>query len=373
MPDQTDFPLDQLLFLIARSAPNPWYPAEFSREANVPREPLEHALDKLRLARLIEFTPWESGKGQGLQLTKGGVQVLQSSRSMARLAKGIVPSFADAYDVQAHGRISGPSEAIRAAFLRPAKPRVTQTLIAINVAVFLIGMLIAMRAPNGQLATFDENSLRLTGAISGETLANGQWWRLLACCFVHFGGIHLFMNMYALWVLGPIQERLWGRVRYLTIYLISGFVGSCVAMCLHPEATLAGASGCIWGLLTSQLVWLLMNRNYLNQAIASQWTRQLVTAIILNAMISFIPGISMEAHFAGGIAGAIVAALLHVHRFGRGIARPIALAIVILIPILSIASLVWAMNNTQRWRHVVRIVEVRALMRPAPANDSGEP
>jgi hypothetical protein len=125
--------------------------------------------------------------------------------------------------------------------------------------------------------------------------------------------------------------------------------------------------------LTAQLVWLLMNRNYLNRNIASDWTRQLVIAIVLNAMISFIPGISMEAHFAGGVAGAIVAALLHIQRFGRGIVRLLALAAVILVPVLSLAALLWAMNNVPRWRQVVKIAQVKAMLQPGKDDGRDQP
>jgi rhomboid protease GluP len=378
MAGPTEVPLHQLLAAIGRLAPQPLFPAEFAEAHQIPRDSLERALDQLRIARLIEFTPWELGRGQGLKLTSAGAQILQSPAWMSRFARGILPNIADTIQARpesdADGTTFAKGEAIRASLMRPTKPRITQALIAINVLVFVVGLLISRDLADPQAQGNGRiDALIRTGAVTGIAILHGEWWRLLACCFVHFNLLHLGMNMYALWVLGPMQERLWGKTRYLAIYLIAGIVGSCVAMIRQPEAVLAGASGCIWGLLASQLVWLLMNRSHLPSQLAAGWIRQLVIIIVLNAVFSMAPGISAEAHFAGGITGAIVATLLQVHRFNRTALRWLALSAVALLPLVSVGALAWAVDNSSQWRQYTRHVQIVIPNRPVSPDDPRGP
>ena len=67
-------------------------------------------------------------------------------------------------------------------------------------------------------------TLSLLGAVSSIDLMRGEWWRLLTCCFVHVGVLHLLANMLALGMMGPLAELLWGRWRLLVIYAVSGLV-----------------------------------------------------------------------------------------------------------------------------------------------------
>jgi membrane associated rhomboid family serine protease len=369
--------LDQVLALIGKSAPQPWYPGEFTRQTEVDRPSLERALDALRMARLIELTPWESGHGQGLALTSNGRKILHSPKLMFRLARGELPRHdvggPDPPQGLEVGTTFARGEAIRNALLTQITPRATQVLLAINVIVFAIGQVIAFRGQNQGFIQFGGNdALIRTGAVNGELLLKGEWWRLLTACFVHIGALHLFMNMYALWILGPIHERLWGRARYLCVYLLSGFVGSCAAMWRHPEATVAGASGCIWGLFAAQLVWITLNRSFLPRELVSNWTRGLLTTIALNAVISFMPGISAEGHFGGGAAGAIIAALLIVHQFGRGALRWLSLAVVAFVPIASVGVVIWAKDHTLNWHKVVRAFNEHPENRRPPADQDND-
>ena len=89
-------------------------------------------------------------------------------------------------------------------------------------------------------------------------------------------------------------------------------------MALHPmtetveagmsrPVLLAGASGALWGVLMSVVVWLIRHRNELPEKVASDWGRKLAWAVLFNLVLSFAPGISVEAHFGGGVAGVILA------------------------------------------------------------------
>ena len=168
------------------------------------------------------------------------------------------------------------SDAVRAALLDQSKPVVTQWLLYANVGVFLVGLILAsQRQVSVNQYLFGARTQEVaaiwhdTGSLHAlDIVWNGQWWRLLSCCFVHLGGLHLAVNMYALYVLGPMLERMLGRGRYLFLYLASGLCASCAALLLNPETGLAGASGAICGLLGAVGVWVLLNKQYLPPSLA---------------------------------------------------------------------------------------------------------
>lgn len=367
---------DRLLATIARFPEGRLYPPEFARQTGLDRSQLERALDQLRLSGLIELSMWESGRGQGVQLTDAGVQVVTSPRLLARLARGELPAPG-----QVRGRMASPhsdgstygrGESIRSTFLEPFEPRLTIALIVINVIIFAIGQVIALRGANPGVVQFGNiQALISTGAVSGVFLLEGQWWRLITCCFVHIGAIHLLMNMLSLWSLGPVQERIWGRGRFMCIYLIAGFAGSCAGMTRHPEGLLAGASGAIWGLMTALIVWVFLNRSHLPRELVTSWINSLGTSLALNLIISFMPGISLEGHLGGGIAGAIVAALLHFHRFGRPSIRWLAIVGIAIVPLISLGLIFAAQHQSTRWAKVIKAHQ-QSIERQRPPLDDGE-
>jgi len=150
------------------------------------------------------------------------------------------------------------------------------------------------------------------GSLSGSDLLNGDWWRLLTNVFVHFGAIHLLANVLMMVAFGSVSERIWGRRRFAAIYFSAAVAGSIAAMALHPRANgvapvLAGASGALWGALLSVLVWYVRFRNRLPPDMVREWRWKLGAALLLNALIGFVPGVSLEAHAGGGLAGAAMA------------------------------------------------------------------
>lgn len=353
MSDALSIP-ETILRLCAEASPSPWYPSEFAKFAGIERERFDPALNALRVAGLVEITDWVSGRGQGYLLTPAGEAALRSPKQMAQVREGRIPVSAVAprrqtnLDERTH---FGRGEAIRNALLYPEKPRVTYVLMALNILVFVAGFIIAARNNLHVrfIASGEREALHLTGSVSGADLVNGQWWRLLSSCFVHWGAIHLFMNMYSLYVVGPLVEQLWGRARYVVIYLLAGIGGSSLAMLYNPMSNLAGASGALFGLLGALVVWWVANRKYLPREMVRANLNNLLTVLIMNAILSFLPMISWTAHFAGGIAGGAVALLLHLHRFGPSLARWAFLLLVPLVPALAVGALVYNRNHAPRW------------------------
>ena len=133
-------------------------------------------------------------------------------------------------------------------------------------------------------------------------LHDGAWWQLVTGSFTHVEPWHIGMNMLALWQLGPIVERLFGRGRYLALFLVSSISSTLAAYWLSGEYTFTvGASGVIFGLLAACLVaaW----RSGADLSIFR-------TTIILAVVISILPGVSWQGHLGGFVGGAVAAAIL---------------------------------------------------------------
>ncbi|CAM3814498.1 rhomboid family intramembrane serine protease [Nocardioides marinus] len=134
-------------------------------------------------------------------------------------------------------------------------------------------------------------------------VADGAWWQVLTSGFAHVSLLHIGFNMLALWILGPQLEQLFGRARFLSLYLLSLLAGSAAVLWLSPEyqATL-GASGAIYGLFAALVVCVRKVGGDL---------RQLGALIAVNLLITFtVPNISWQGHLGGFAGGLAVAALL---------------------------------------------------------------
>jgi membrane associated rhomboid family serine protease len=124
----------------------------------------------------------------------------------------------------------------------------------------------------------------------------------LTAAFLHYGPLHLGMNMLVLWFIGPALEDYLGHGRYLLLYVVAGLAGSAGALLVSPGAATVGASGAIWGLMGAALV-LELRRIYV-------FGGQAMGLVVLNLVLTFlIPGVSIGGHiggFAGGAAAIVV-------------------------------------------------------------------
>ena len=146
----------------------------------------------------------------------------------------------------------------RAATARGRRPYpVTIALIAANVGVFLAELALGGTVDGTGNWIYTHGALfaravYANGAPAG--VANGEWWRLMSAAFLHYGFIHLGLNMLALYWFGPLLERLVGSLRFLLLYLAAGLAGSAGALWLSPNDITVGASGAIFGILGALLV-----------------------------------------------------------------------------------------------------------------------
>lgn len=201
-------------------------------------------------------------------------------------------------------------EAGQAEFLQePGKSHtfsVTIALIAVNALVFALMVLSGVSAflPTPQQAI-------AFGADFGPLTLNGQWWRLVTSMFVHFGIIHIGLNMWCLWSLGRAAEILMGRSFYLLAYFASGIFGSIASVYWHPLAAGAGASGAIFGMAGVLVTFVYLKKTPAHLQINKKMLSSLGSFIFYNLVIgASIPGISNAAHIGGLVMGALVGALL---------------------------------------------------------------
>ncbi len=137
---------------------------------------------------------------------------------------------------------------------------------------------------------------------SGQAVgvAEGEWWRLITATFLHYGPLHLGMNMLVLWFIGPPLEDYFGHWRYLLVYVVSGLAGSAGALLWSPDSLTVGASGAIWGIMGAALV-LEARRIWV-------FGGQAMGLVVFNLAITFlIPGISIGGHIGGLVGGGLCA------------------------------------------------------------------
>jgi membrane associated rhomboid family serine protease len=172
---------------------------------------------------------------------------------------------------------------------------VTYTLIALNLAVF------------AWVAFEDPDSLTSNSLTRGQAdlvlfkplLAQGEWYRLVTAGFVHFGIIHIALNMWLLFQLGQLLEPAIGRIRFALLYFAALLTGSAGALIMQPNDFHGGASGAVFGLMGAAFVGL-RHRG------VNPLSTGLGTVLVLNLIFTFtIPGISIGGHIGGIIGGAV--------------------------------------------------------------------
>ncbi|WP_378735314.1 rhomboid family intramembrane serine protease [Nocardia brasiliensis] len=175
---------------------------------------------------------------------------------------------------------------------RASLPYVSYALIAVNVAIFAI-----TAAQTKSLLENRTSELFIDWVLYPPAVADGQWWRVIGSGFLHYGPIHLLLNMFALYVIGRDAELVLGRLRYLAVYLVSLLGGSAAVMVFAQDSATAGASGAVYGLFGAITVILIRLRQNPNQ---------MLILIGINVFISFsLPGISLWGHLGGLAAGTL--------------------------------------------------------------------
>jgi len=185
---------------------------------------------------------------------------------------------------------------------------VTSLLVAINVIVYL---LISILGSGGNILDNSNNSLLLTWGQIGQQVLAGEYWRIFTAMFLHLTILHIGLNMLSLFLVGRAVEVLYGKWRYLTIYLLSGILGGIISLFFTPLNVISvGASGAIFGVFGAIGVFFIVNRRALG-AFGNGAIGQWIFWLGLNLIWGFTtPGIGILDHIGGLVAGMVIALIL---------------------------------------------------------------
>lgn len=190
-----------------------------------------------------------------------------------------------------------------------AAPFFAISLIAANVLVFF------WELKAGALKS--TSAIIASGAIYGEKVLEGEYWRLATGIFMHAGWGHLIGNCISLYILGLAVQQAWGSARATAIYIISGLAGALATTWLQPKPSV-GASGAIFGLMGAAVVFF-----YRYKAAFRPRDRRIGTVLLgwgayQVLMGAMTPYVDNSAHLGGLAGGMIMGCLLPATLFRRG-------------------------------------------------------
>jgi membrane associated rhomboid family serine protease len=212
----------------------------------------------------------------------------------------------------------------------------TIVFLIANFFVFLL-----MWEANGMsssivLGVFDSRVLLSFGAKTNYTIGHlHEWWRFVTPVFIHVNLIHLLMNMYGLWVLGPWVEKLYGSARFVVFWIVTGVCGVVASyltviqgsrpgviasfLIKYADEPSAGASGALFGLIGVLFVFGLKYRHELPEGFKRAFGTGMLPVILLNVAIGFLGRgiIDNAAHMGGLFSGAAIAAVVSYKRPGE--------------------------------------------------------
>ena len=180
-----------------------------------------------------------------------------------------------------------------------ARPWVAYAVIAANVVMF--GFEIARGA--SPIAPTPQQIIDLGGSYPPITL-NGEWWRLGSSMFLHFGILHLALNMVCLYQ-ARVVELVFAHVGFLVIYLVAGLGGGIATLVVGAgNAVSAGASGAVFGVYGAFGAFLVLRRSQMDAELWRRTARSIGTFLILNLVVGLsATGVSLSAHAGGLLVG----------------------------------------------------------------------
>jgi len=294
-----------------------------------------HAADYRALPETIEKS---SAGDESFRLDLGGGRALVLKRAGARLAHtlaryletmgtasrtGVTPSLIE-FDAQLAARIPRALAAVAKVTARArtltsdlvlfrtaldaATPRVIMTPVFILACVAVFAAMVAFGVP---VLWPTGTGLIGWGANEGTRIVlRHEYWRLFTSVFVHAGLIHLAVNMWSLFVIGPLVERLYGNWAFAVLYVATGIGGAIASVAASPLRIGVGASGAICGVLGALLAFLITHRRSIPASLLKSLRANVLGIIVFMVILGkIVPNIDQEAHL-GGLATGFVSGLL---------------------------------------------------------------
>ncbi|NEZ47203.1 rhomboid family intramembrane serine protease [Clostridium niameyense] len=179
---------------------------------------------------------------------------------------------------------------------------ITYSIIVANIIMYILTAFLSRNIFNSDIRV-----LIVLGAKVNYLISKGQYYRFITSMFLHGGLVHIGLNMYSLYCIGPLVESYFGKIKYLIIYFVSGMLASIFSYIFSPAISI-GASGAIFGVLGATLIIAYKNK----ENIGKGFFKNIVSVIIANLVLGFsISNIDNFAHIGGLIGGIIISYILN--------------------------------------------------------------
>jgi membrane associated rhomboid family serine protease/antitoxin component YwqK of YwqJK toxin-antitoxin module len=186
-------------------------------------------------------------------------------------------------------------------------PYATYGILIANVLVFLV---LAVQLKSLSMDTpSDVMTILHWGSNVNPLTLGGQPWRMFTSMFLHFGFLHLVVNMYALYSMGAGLEARIGSLRFTIIYFVCGVVANLFSLELNLFANSAGASGALFGLYGYSLGAVLLS-NFSDSSARNRILGGFVVFVLINGFIAYTVNVDVWGHV-GGFVGGFLLAVAH--------------------------------------------------------------
>ncbi len=176
----------------------------------------------------------------------------------------------------------------------------TRLIVTANILVFVAMCVVS----GGQALTTPSSEMLLDwGGNFAPLTFNGEWWRMFSSMFLHMGFVHIAFNMAALWNMGQSAEELFGTRRFVNLYFISGFGGSCLSLLFNPGVLSAGASGAIFGVYGALFAFFFAHRKEMGKEAFLAGTKSATAFLVLNIVLGLTFGFDNFCHLGGLVSG----------------------------------------------------------------------
>ncbi len=207
-----------------------------------------------------------------------------------------------------------------------------QPIVATFIIAITVGFFVVIALADGGIGGTGRMSSDL--ALFGPAVAGGDYYRLVSHAVVHYGPLHLFFNMFILYLVCQFLEPVMGVPRVLLVYFVSILGGAAGALLLSPNAFTGGASGGVFGLAAAATL-------AHTRAGTTFWQTQFGPLLAINVALSFaIDGVSLGGHLGGLVAGLLATeAFLQARRINQPVLGWIgAVAVGAIAVVISVAT-----------------------------------
>lgn len=260
------------------------------------RVELHQVRNVVAAGRLLKFeVKLESLQGERIEIVRLRTDTAQAAQE---IASALPTTRTDEFERAHHEKLSFE----RSMEQLGTQSIATASLVALNIAWFLF-----VGSQGGGWLIPQPGVIIHWGSNFGPLTLNGEWWRLFTCMFVHFGLLHLLFNMWVLWSMGRVTERMFGSLHYAILYVLAGLCASIASLWWHPNVNSAGASGAIFGLIGGLLAFVLNPTSGVPRTIVASQRRSIAIFIAYNLIGGFTrQGIDNAAHLGGLLGGFLI-------------------------------------------------------------------